>query len=95
VSTDERTEPVRAEPARTESTADTVAGFLAAAALFAALLSIVWYPGRVGPAAILVALIASAISGPQRRLAAGALAFATACWVVGMIIAILTERPIF
>jgi hypothetical protein len=55
----------------------------------------VWYPGRVGPAAILVALIAAAISGRQRRFTAGALAFATACWVVGMIVAILTERPIF
>jgi hypothetical protein len=95
VSVDERTEPVRTGPTRAESTADTVAGFLAAAALFAGLLSIVWYPGRVGPAAMLVALIASSISGPQRRLAAGALAFATVCWVVGMILAILTERPIF
>jgi hypothetical protein len=85
----------RRQVAGAESTADTVAGFLAAAALFAALLSIVWYPGRVGPAAILVALIAAAISGPTRRFAAGALAIATACWVVGMIVAVLTERAIF
>jgi hypothetical protein len=85
----------RTEVARAESTADTVAGFLAAAALFAALLAVVWYPGRVGPAAILVALVAAAISGPQRRFAGAAVAVATACWVAGMIIAILTERPIF
>jgi hypothetical protein len=86
-------EPTQA--ASSESTADTVAGFLAAAALFSGLLSIVWYPGRVGPGAMLVALVAAAISGPQRGFAAAALTFATACWVVGMIVAILTERPIF
>jgi hypothetical protein len=90
VSADERT-----ETARPESTADTVAGFLAAAALFTGFLAIVWYPGRVGPAAILVALIAATIAGPQRRFAAGALVLATLCWLAGMIVAVLTERPIF
>jgi hypothetical protein len=78
-----------------ESTADHVAGFLAATALFASLLAIVWYPGRVGPAAMLVALIAAALSGPQRRFAAGALAIATVSWLAGMVVAILTERAIF
>ena len=78
-----------------ESTADHVAGFLAATALFAALLGIVWYPGRLGPAAMLVALVAAAIGDDQRRLAAFALAAATACWLLGMIIAVVTERPIF
>jgi hypothetical protein len=90
VSAEERTELVRRE-----STSDTVAGFLAAAALFAGLLAIVWYPGRVGPAAMLVALIAAALSGPQRRFAAGALAIATVSWLAGMVVAILTERAIF
>jgi hypothetical protein len=78
-----------------ESTADHVAGFLAATALFAALLAIVWYPGRLGPAVMLVALVAAAIGDQQRRLAAFALAAATACWLLGMIIAVVTERPIF
>ena len=76
-------------------TADTVAGFLAAAALAAAFLALVWYPGRVGPAAMLVALIAAAMGGSQRRLAAGALAAAGVCWFVGMIVAIAFDRPIF
>ena len=78
-----------------ESTADHVAGFLAAAALFAGLLAIVWYPGRLGPAAMLVALVAAAIGTAQRRLAAFALAVVTACWLLGMVIAVVTERPIF
>lgn len=85
----------RRETRRSESTTDSVAGFLAAVALFAAFLSIVWYPGRLGPAAMLVALIAAALGAGQRRLAAAALAVAAACWLVGMIIAVAAERPIF
>ena len=77
------------------STADTVAGFLAALALLGGLLGLVWYPGRVGTAALLVALIGAGLAGAQRRLAAGALAFATVCWLAGMIIAVLANRPVF
>jgi hypothetical protein len=55
------------------TTADTVAGFLAAAALAAGVLALVWYPGRVGPAAMLIALVAAAMgrgqSGRDRLLA--------------------------
>jgi hypothetical protein len=89
MSADERSETPH------ESTADHVAGFLAAVALFAALLAIVWYPGRLGPAAMFVALVAAVLGGAQRRLAAAALVVATVCWLVGMIIAVTTERPIF
>jgi hypothetical protein len=74
---------------------DTVAGFLAALALFGALLSLVWYPGRVGTAAIFLALVAVALADEHRRLAAGALIFAGAAWLVGMVLAILLDRPIF
>ncbi|MBA2616136.1 MAG: hypothetical protein H0U90_10260 [Actinobacteria bacterium] len=78
------------------TTADIVAGFLAAAALFAGILTLVWYPGRVGPAAMLVALIAAALgTGSQRRLAGLALAVVGICWLLGMAIAVITERPVF
>jgi hypothetical protein len=77
------------------SIADGVAGLMAAAAGAAGVMALVWYPGRVGPGAMLVALIAAAIADSQRRLAAGALALITACWLVGMILAILAERPVF
>ena len=82
-------------PARREPSSHIVAGFLAAAALFAGLVAIVYYPGRVGPGAIFVALIAAAMGGFQSRLAAAALAVATAGWFLGMIVAVLLERPIF
>ena len=75
--------------------ADGVAGFLAVAAVAAGAMSLIWYPGRVGPAAMLIALIAAAMADTQRRLAAGALTLVTVCWLAGMILAVLTERPVF
>ena len=74
---------------------DSLAGFLAALALFAGALSVVWYPGRLGPAAMLVALIAAALGTGQRRLAAIALTVVTLCWVAGMVVAVLADRPVF
>jgi len=75
--------------------ADTVAGFLAALAILGAALALVWYPGRVGTAAILIALVACGLATTQRRLAAFALAAAGTCWFLGMVIAVLIDRPIF
>lgn len=82
-------------PARREPASHVVAGFLAAVALFAGIVAIVYYPGRVGPGAILVALIAAAMGGFQSRLAAIAVAVATGGWFLGMVLAIILERPIF
>jgi hypothetical protein len=76
-------------------TGDTIAGFLAALAMLGALLSLVWYPARVGTASIFLALVAAALADEHRRLAAWALVFASAAWLLGMVIAIATDRPIF
>jgi hypothetical protein len=72
-----------------------IAGFLAAAAIFAGIVGIVYYPGRVAAGAILVALVAAAMGGFQSRLAGFAVAIATACWLAGMIISVIFERPVF
>ena len=72
-----------------------IAGFLATIAIFAALVGIVYYPGRVASGAILVALIAAAIGGFQSRLAAFAVGIATLSWFSGMVISIIFERPVF
>jgi hypothetical protein len=77
------------------SHADTIAGFLAAAALAAGLLSIVYKPARIGPAALVIALIAVAIGGRNERLATWAVATVTVGWVLGMIIAVVTENPVY
>jgi hypothetical protein len=78
-----------------EGAASAVAGVMAAFAIFAAAAGLVYYPGRVGAAAVLVALVAAGIGGFQRGLAAFAVAFAGVCWFAGMVIAISLERPVF
>jgi hypothetical protein len=84
------------EVARREPASHIVAGFMAAASIFASVIAIAFYPGRIGPGAILIALIACAMAGPaQRRLTAGALVIATVCWFAGMVVSVILERPIF
>ena len=85
----------RAAIDRGDSANDTVAGFLAALAVFAGMLGLVWYPGRVGTAALLVALVAVALARSQQRFAALALVLTTLFWFLGMTIAVLANRPVF
>ena len=73
-----------------------VAGYLAAIVHFVAPIALVYYPGRIGPGAMLVGLLAAALAGPRQRLfAASAVTAATIWWFVGMVIAIVLERPLF
>ena len=73
-----------------------VAGYLAALVHFTAPLALVYYPGRIGPATMFVALLAAALAGPpQRRFVASAVIAATIWWFLGMVIAITLERPLF
>jgi hypothetical protein len=72
-----------------------IGGFLAALAIAVGAIAVVWYPGRIGPGAIVIALLAAAMGGPHRRLAAASVAITTVCWIVGMVIAVVFERPIF
>ena len=85
----------RTAAGRSDATADVVAGFLAALALFAGMLGVVWYPGRVGTAALLVGLVAAGMARSQQRFAALALGLTTLCWLLGMSIAVLADRPVF
>jgi hypothetical protein len=79
----------------TPSASHYIAGFLAAVAIFAGVVAVVYYPGRVGAGAIAVALVAVAMGGFQSRLATWAVGIATVGWIVGMIVAISLERPVF
>jgi hypothetical protein len=86
---------------------DTVTGLMSAAAIFLAFLGatdlhltisgqdIQMRPVRVGVAAVVLALIAAGIGGRHRKLAAIACIIASAGWVLGMIVAVVTERPLF
>ena len=91
MSVDEQSGPIAAR----EPASYTVAGLMAACALFAGVLAIAFYPGRIGPGAILVSLVAAVMGGPHRRLAEFALAVSTLCWVIGMIVAVVWSRQIF
>ena len=68
---------------------------LAAASLFVSLIALAHKPVRVAPAAILVALLAAGIGGRHARLAGFAVAVGAIAWVVGMTIAIATDRPLY
>ncbi len=78
-----------------ERPGESVAGFLAAIALFASCVGLIYRPGRMIPAAIVVALIATAIGGRHERLATFALAVSAVAFVAGMTIAVATEQPLF
>ena len=81
---------------RRSTGAETAAGFLAAISLTASAIAIVYRPVRLAPFAILIALIASALAKDRhKRLAAAAVVVASAAWLIGMAIAVLTSNPIY
>jgi hypothetical protein len=83
------------ESSRRATTGQLAADFLATLALFAGLVGIVFYPGRLGTAAVFVAVFAAAIGGRDRWLVPFTVAVTGICWFVGMMLAVLLERPIF
>jgi hypothetical protein len=85
---------VTVESAR-ERPYEAVAGIMAALAITASFVAWAYKPARLAPAAFVVALIAVGMGGRHQRLAAFAVAAAAIGWVVGMTIAVITERPIF
>ncbi len=80
---------------RRDTAAGTIAGVLAAVAIFAGAISLIEKSGRVGVGAMAVALLACAMGGRHRKLAAVSLALATIFWLAGMIIAVTAGQPIF
>jgi hypothetical protein len=85
-----------AVPARREGQGETVAGILAALAIFMSLIAVARTPVRIAPVAILVALVAVGMAqGRSQKLAAWALVAAGAGWLLGMTIAVATDSPLF
>jgi hypothetical protein len=72
-----------------------IAGYLAAAAIFAGVLSLFWYPGRIGLAAMFLAVLSAALGGTIQRFTGLAMAVSTLGFFFGMIIAVVLDRPIF
>jgi hypothetical protein len=78
------------------TTADTVAGFLAAISLTASVVACAYRPLRLAPFAILIALVAAALAKNRHsRLAAFAVFAGALAWLIGMSVAVLTSNPIY
>ena len=74
---------------------EAVAGFIAAAALFASLLGVAYRPARIIPVAILLALVAARMTERYSKLAGLAVAVGAVCFLLGMTVAVLTENPLY
>jgi hypothetical protein len=74
---------------------ETLAGFLAAAAIFVSAIGVAYRPLRLIPFAILLALISTAIGGRSARLATAATFIGAACFVLGMAFAVVTSHPLW
>jgi F0F1-type ATP synthase membrane subunit c/vacuolar-type H+-ATPase subunit K len=78
-----------------EKPSDAVAGFLAALAIFVALLGLAWHPLRLIAPAIVISLVAAAMGGRHRQLAFAAVLIVASCFFFGLMIAVITSRALW
>jgi hypothetical protein len=81
-------------PVTATSTRETVAGFLAALAIAAGLIGIVWHPLRLVSAAIILAMIAAGMA-PKSTFVRVAVFIAIASFFFGMLVGVVTSRPLW
>jgi hypothetical protein len=86
---------VSAAPYERARPAETIAGFLASAAIFVGMIGAAYRPLRLIPLAILLSLIAVAIGGRHGRLATLAVFVCGACFAVGLAAAVITSNPLW
>jgi len=86
---------VSSTPYRRSQPSETVAGFLAGAAIFLSLVGVAYRPLRMIPFAILLSLIAVGIGGRSERLATYAVATGAACFAIGLAVAVITSHPLW
>ena len=77
------------------STAETVAGFLSAMAIFVSLVGIAWHPLRLILPSLVLALVASGMAGPGRRLPLAAVLISATCFFLGLAVAVITSHPLW
>lgn len=75
--------------------ADRVAGFLCAFSFTLSALAVARTPGLLATAAILVALFAARMTKTHRTLAAWAVGVGAAAFVLGMVVAVLTDNGLY
>jgi hypothetical protein len=74
---------------------DTLAGFLAATAIFFSAIGLAYRPLRLIPLAILLSLLAAGFGGRHARLAQFAVVTGAVCFVAGLAIAVVTSHPLW
>ena len=77
------------------STSQTVAGYLSATAIFVSLVGIAWHPLRLILPAAAIALVASGMAGPGRRLQLAAVLICTICLFLGLTVAVVTSHALW
>jgi hypothetical protein len=75
--------------------AEAIAGLLAAAALFLGLLELAYRPFRLAPVAVILLLVATAMSRDQQRLIRIAFAAVGIGFVAGAALQVLTHHPLY
>ncbi len=80
---------------RTTRPAETVAGLLAAGALFLGAFELFYRPFRLAPAAVIMLVVATVMSRDQQRLIKTAFAVVGIAFVAGAAIQVLTHHPLF
>ncbi len=79
----------------TSKPSEAVAGYLAALAIFVALIGLAWHPLRLIGPAIVVSLVAAAMGGRHERLTFAAVLIVAACFFFGLMIAVVTSRALW
>ena len=77
------------------SQVDVVAGWLASISIFASLISLAWHPIRLLAPALLLALISAGMTGRGKRLPLVAMLTVALCFFLGMMITVITGRPLW
>ena len=75
--------------------AETLAGYMSAAAIFLAVMALAYRPLVLALCALVLSLTATAIGGRWGKLHAIAVGAATVGFILGMSIAVVTGRPLF
>lgn len=84
-----------ARPETSERPVDAVAGLLASLSIFASCVGVAYRPARLIPGALLLGLLALAMSEKHQRLAGYAVAIGGVCFVLGMTAAVVTDHPLY
>jgi hypothetical protein len=74
---------------------ETVAGYLSAIAIFVSLAGIAWHPLRLILPSLAIALVASGMAGPGRRLPLAAVLICAGCLFFGFTVAVATSNPLW